>query len=139
MKKSKLYLPLIILGIIQIGTAIFFMLPDFIVEPLGFKTVGLELSVYRYVVCTLYLSVGVLYIMGALVVQIRFYTLVIACIDIPLELLSYWAGFPHMPLPYYLIVLFSTIIAIPCLFCFFHLKKSYGMTEFNKTGLKEDL
>jgi|GEM_PF-6743711 len=70
MKKSKLYLPLIILGIIQIGTAVFFMLPDFIVEPLGFKTVGLELSVYRYVVCTLYLSVGVLYIMGAFVAQI---------------------------------------------------------------------
>jgi hypothetical protein len=130
MKITKLYLPLIILGIIQIGTAVFFMLPDFIVEAVGFKTVKLELSVYQYVICSLYFSLGVLYILGAFIAEIRFSALVIVCIDIPLEVLSYWAGFPHMLLPYWLIFLFSIIIAIPCIFCFLHLKAGYSIANF---------
>jgi hypothetical protein len=131
MKKTKLYLPLMLLGVIQVGTAIFFMLPDFMIETFGFKTVGLELSVYQYVVCSLYFSLGVLYIMGALIEEIRFSALVIVCIDIPLEILSYWVGFPHMSLSYWLIVLFSIIIAIPSVFCIFHLKANYGRAKLN--------
>lgn len=123
MKKIKLFLPLFILGIIQIGTAIFFMLPNNIVEAFGFKTVSLELSVYQYVVCSLYLSLGILFLMGAYMTEVRFSALIIACIDIPLEVVSYWAGFPNMSLPYWLIFFFSIIITIPCFFCLFYLKK----------------
>jgi hypothetical protein len=130
MKKTRLYWPLAILGIIQIGTAIFFMLPDSIVEAIGFKTVKLELLVYLYVICSLYFSLGVLYLMGALMPEIRFTALIIACIDIPLEVLSYFAGFPHMSLSYLLIFFFSIIITIPCVFCYSHLIKNYCLAKF---------
>lgn len=130
MKKAKPYLPLLILGLIQVGTAIFFMLPDFIVEAFGFKTVSMDLSVYLYVVCALYFSLGVLYIMGAIMTKIRLSALVIACINIPLEVVSYWVGFPQMLLPYWLIFLFSIIIATPCVCCLFHLKMHYNMADY---------
>lgn len=129
MKKTKLYWPLIVLGIIQIGTAIFFMLPDYIIEPIGFMTVKSELLVYLYVVCSLYFSLGVLYLMGALMVEVRLPALIIACIDIPLEVLSYFAGFPHMSLPYWLISFFSIILIIPCAFCYYHLIKKDCLTK----------
>jgi hypothetical protein len=129
MKKTKLYWPLIVLGIIQIGTAIFFMLPDNIVETIGFITVKSELLVYLYVICSLYFSLGVLYLMGALMAEVRFPALIIACIDIPLEVLSYLAGFPHMSPPYWLIYFFCIIIIIPCAFCYYHLIKNYCLTK----------
>lgn len=123
MKNNKVYLPLVILGVIQLGTAIFFMLPNFIVEAIGFKTVPRELSVYLYVVCSLYFSIGVLYIIGAVKTEVKFSALVIVCIDIPLEVLSYFAGFPRMGLTYWVITFFSIMIIVPYIFCLFHLKK----------------
>ncbi len=129
MKKTKLYWPLVILGIIQIGTAIFFMLPDNIVAAIGFKTVNLELSVYLYVVCSLYFSLGVLYLMGAHLAEVRFPALIIACVDIPLEVVSYLTGFPHMSISYWLIIFFCLIITIPFVFCCFHLLKNYCLAK----------
>ncbi len=130
MGNTRLYWPLIILGCIQIGTAIFFMLPSNIVEAIGFKTVESELLVYLYVICSLYFSLGVLYLMGAKMVEVRLPALVIACINIPLEVVSYFAGFPHMSLPYWLIIFFSLSITIPCGFCFYYLIKNYCIAKF---------
>lgn len=129
MRIIKPYVPLIILAIIQIGTAIFFMLPDFIVQSIGFKTVGMELLVYKYVICSLYFSLGVLYVMGAFIEGAMMPALVIVCVDIPLEVISYWAGFSKMPLSKALIFIFSIIIVIPSIFCFFKLK-DYKLEKF---------
>lgn len=125
MQKTKQYWPLTLLGIIQTGTAIFFLLPDSIVEAFGFRTVNLELSVYLYIICSLYFSLGVLYLLGTHFTEVRFAALVIACINAPLEAASYFVGFPHMSIPYWIITLFSMCIIILGAFCFFHLKKNY--------------
>jgi hypothetical protein len=128
-KQNTLYFPLFLLGLIQISSAIFFMLPDFIVETFGFKTVGVDLIVYRYVVCSLYFSLGILYLLGAYFSVIQLSALIIVCIDIPLEILSYWIGFPSMSLPYWLIFLFSVILVVPSAFCFFHLITKYSKNK----------
>lgn len=136
MKNNKIYLPLVILGVIQIGTAIFFMLPNFIIQAVGFITVPEELDVYLYVVCSLYFSVGVLYIIGAFITEVKFSALIIVCVDIPLEAVSYFAGFPRMHLPYWLISMFSIIIIIPFIFCLLHLQRNYRITGGNYGGFK---
>lgn len=136
MQKTKQYWPLTFMGINQIGTAIFFLLPDIIVETFGFKTVNLELSVYLYVVCAFYFTLGVLYMLGTYFTEVRFAALVIVCVDAPLEAASYFAGFPHMSIPYWLIFLFSLCIIIPGALCFFHLKKHYS-DKFRGTNKEE--
>lgn len=117
MKSNKLHIPLLLLGFIQIGSAVFFMMPDAIVEAVGFKAVPEVLDVYKYVVCSLYFSIGILYVSGAINLRSRFMALLIACVDIPLELLSYWTGFPKMGVGTWLILIFSVAIALPCALC----------------------
>jgi hypothetical protein len=124
------------MGINQIGTAIFFLLPKSIVEAFGFRAVNLELSVYLYVVCAFYFTLGVLFLLGTHFKEIRFAALIILCVDAPLEAAAYFAGFPHMSIPYWIITLFCLCIIIPGTLCFFHLKKHYS-DKFHGT-LKEE-
>lgn len=137
MKQNKIFWPLMILGLIQIGTAIFFMLPASIVEAVGFISVSSELLVYVYVVCSLYFSLGILYLMGARMDGVRFPALMIACIDIPLEIMSYVVGFPHMSIPYWMIFLFCIIIMIPCIFCYYYLIRNYCLKKSSNRNMED--
>lgn len=137
MQKTKQYWPLTFMGINQIGTAIFFLLPSMIVETFGFKTVNSESLVYLYVVCAFYFTLGVLFLLGTHFKEIRFAALIILCVDVPLEAAAYFAGFPHMAIPYWIITLFGLCIIIPGAFCFFHLKQHYS-DKFHGTHKEEN-
>jgi hypothetical protein len=137
MQKTKQYWPLTFMGINQIGTAIFFLLPKSVIEAFGLRAVNLELSVYLYVVCAFYFTLGVLFLLGTHFKEVRFAALIILCVDAPLEAAAYFAGFPHMSIPYWIISLFGLCIIIPGAFSFFHLKKNYS-DKFHVTHKEEN-
>jgi hypothetical protein len=115
MKKHK---PLLILAIIQISTALGMVLTLIWPNIYTLKTLQNDLSIYCFVLASLYAALGILYLLGSVNDKHRDTALIIACINIPLEILSYWVGFPKVPIPYWSILIFSLAIGIPCYFCF---------------------
>jgi hypothetical protein len=110
--------PLLILAIIQIVSAFGMVLSLIWPNINTLKTLQNELSIYCLVLASLYAALGFLYLLGSILNKHRETALIIACINIPLEIISYWIGFPKVPIPFWLILIFSLAIGIPCYFCF---------------------
>lgn len=112
---------LLILAIIQIATAFGMVLSLIWPNIYTLKTLQNDLSIYCLVLASLYAALGLLYLLGSINDKHRETALIIACINIPLEIISYWLGFPKVPIPFWLILIFSIAIGIPCYFCFIDL------------------
>jgi hypothetical protein len=113
--------PLLILAIIQIATAFGMILSLIWPNIYTLKTLQNELSIYCLVLASLYAALGFLYLLGSIINKHRETALIVACINIPLEIISYWIGFPKVPIPFWLILIFSLAIGIPSYFCFMDL------------------
>ena len=83
---------LIILAIIQIftGINIFISKKEKI---LGMKMLTDELSIFRYLLSSLWISVSVIYVLGALNTAYFMGATILGIVNIILEIISYWAGF----------------------------------------------
>lgn len=125
---KKKMISLIILSIIQISTAISAVATSW-TELIGLKTLNGDFAVYKYVISSLYFSVGVLYLIGAINLEYRKAALLIACVDVILEIISFWVGFSVIELPIWLMMLFSLSIGIPGLLCFIELRKMKNRQE----------
>lgn len=84
---------LITLSIIQIITAIMFLASSKKDEILGMKVLTKELSVYRYLLSSLWISVSLIYLLGAFNTAYFIGATTLGIVNIILEIISYWAGF----------------------------------------------
>lgn len=84
---------LIILAIIQIITSISIFSSSKKDEILGIKMLTKELSIYRYLLSSLWLSVSVIYVFGVFNTVYFNGAITLGIVNIVLEILSYWAGF----------------------------------------------
>ncbi len=117
------YKPLFILALIQFISAIGMVLSLIWPNIYTLKTLQNDLSIYCLVLASLYAALGFLYLLGSISFKHRETAIIVACVNIPLEIISYWIGFPKVPIPYWLILVFSLVIGIPCYFCFRDLLK----------------
>jgi len=84
---------LIILAFIQIFTGLSMFFSSREDEILGIKTLGKELSLFRYLLSSLWISVSVIYVLGAFNTTYFMGASVLGIVNIILEIISYWAGF----------------------------------------------
>ena len=83
---------LIILAVIQIftGINIFISKKEKI---LGIKMLTDELSIFRYLLSSLWISVSVIYVLGIFNTEYFIGATILGIVNIVLEIISYWAGF----------------------------------------------
>lgn len=84
---------LIILALIQSFTGISMFFSSKKDEVLGIKTLARELSIFRYLLSSLWISVSVIYMLGVLNSEYFMGATVLGVVNISLEIISYWAGF----------------------------------------------
>lgn len=84
---------LIILAVIQIATAITIFFSSKQDEMFGMKMLTKELSIFRYLLSSLWISVSVIYVLGALNTAYFMGATTLGIVNIILEVISYWAGF----------------------------------------------
>ncbi len=84
---------LIFLATIQIITGISMFFSNKKVEMLGIKTLAGEQSIFRYLLSSLWISVSVIYVLGALNTIYFMGAAVLGIVNISLEIVSYWIGF----------------------------------------------
>jgi hypothetical protein len=119
---------LLILGIMQIFTAVLMLISSLVPEFAGIRTLGSDLSLYRYLFFSLYLCIAILFLVGAVNKDCRKAALLIACIDLPLELISAWAGLAHLSGAFWFLFASSVIFAVVTIVCFLELKKMIKST-----------
>jgi len=84
---------LIILAIIQVITSIALFSSSKKDEMFGMKMLTKELSIFRYILSSLWISVSVIYILGAWNTEYFKAATILGIVNIVLEIISYWAGF----------------------------------------------
>jgi hypothetical protein len=84
---------LIIIAVIQIATAITLFSSSKQDEMFGMKMLTKELSIFRYLLSSLWISVSVIYVLGALNSAYFMGATTLGIVNIVLEIISYWAGF----------------------------------------------
>lgn len=84
---------LIILAVIQIATSITIFFSSKQDEMFGMKMLTKELSIFRYLLSSLWISVSVIYILGAVNPVYFMGETTLGIVNIVLEIISYWAGF----------------------------------------------
>ncbi|MHC1683383.1 MAG: hypothetical protein AB6733_10585 [Clostridiaceae bacterium] len=86
-------LGLFILGIIQIVTGISMFLSAYKDEMFGVKTLKGSLSLYRYMLTSLWISVGIIYLAGAFINIFTIAALSLGVMNVVFEIIGYWTGF----------------------------------------------
>ena len=109
------------LAFVQIATAVGIMIPGAL-PIFGIMVPPPNLTLYLYFCASLYFSLGLLYLLGALKAEYRKAALTIAPVDVLLEILSLAFGFPPMQAPLWLIVVFSLVLLVPGVFCLLGLR-----------------
>lgn len=84
---------LIILGIIQIFTAISVLTTTTEKETFGLRMLIKEQSIFRYLLTSLWLTVSIIYFIGAFNWEYFKAASLMAIVNIILEIISYWVGF----------------------------------------------
>lgn len=116
---------LIILGIIQIITAIMFLTATKKDEILGLKVLTKDLSVYRYLLSSLWISVSLIYLLGAFNTAYFIGATTLGIVNIILEIISYWAGFSkNKNLPKWYPPFGTIVMSIPLILMVLNLLKS---------------
>lgn len=84
---------LIILAAIQIYTSISMLFSSRKDEILGIKTLSEDMSIFGYLLSSLWLSVSVIYVLGILNPAYLMGAVVLGIVNITLEIVCYWGGF----------------------------------------------
>jgi ABC-type phosphate/phosphonate transport system permease subunit len=84
---------LLLLGIIQIftGTSMFYSTSKD--EILGVKTLKGDLSIHRYMLTSLWISVGIIYLIGAFNKNVAITASLLGTLNVIFEIIGYWFGF----------------------------------------------
>lgn len=86
---------LLLLGVIQIFTAFSTFFSYTKDEIFGIRTLKDDMAVHRYMLTSLWISVGVIYLLGAFYNTFTVTALLLGIINITLEIIGYWFGFKH--------------------------------------------
>lgn len=114
---------LLLLGVIQTGTgltALFSYKKD---EMFGVKTLKGDLAVHRYMLVSLWLSVGILYLLGAFYQTFTLAALVLGIINVLFEIIGYWLGFKNNKRYWWYPYAGTAVMGAAALLCAFELYK----------------
>jgi hypothetical protein len=84
---------LLLLGLIQIVTGISSFFSSSKDEIFGVKTLKADLSVHRYMLTSLWISVGIIYLLGAFNRSFTLTASLLGVLNVAFEIIGYWAGF----------------------------------------------
>lgn len=83
---------LLLLGAIQIFTGISMFFSSYKDEILGVKTLKGDLSIHKYMLTSLWISVGIIYLIGAFNKSFAVPASLLGVLNATFEIIGYWAG-----------------------------------------------
>ena len=105
---------LAILASIQIYTSISMFFSSRKDEILGIKTLSEDMSIFRYLLSSLWISISVLYILGVFSSTYFIGASVVGIVNITLEIICYWVGFSkNRKIPKWYPPVGTIVMAIP--------------------------
>ncbi|MGL5641509.1 MAG: hypothetical protein ACRDDM_04530 [Paraclostridium sp.] len=84
---------LLLLGVTQIVTGISMFISSYKEDIFGIKTLKGDLSIYRYMLTSLWISVGIIYLIGAFSKNFALAASLLGILNVIFEVIGYWAGF----------------------------------------------
>lgn len=113
-----------ILAGIQIFTGLSMFFSSKQDEIIGIKMLTKELSIFRYLLSSLWISVSVIYVLGVFDKAFFMGATILGIVNIVLEIISYWAGFGKMRnLPKWYPWVGTIVMSIPLVLMVFNLMK----------------
>lgn len=112
---------LLLLGIIQLGTCITMLFFPKYADQFGIPALTGKLSIYRYMLSSLWLSVAIVYFLGAFNPAFTLLASILGVLNAAGEIAGYWKGFRNNKETKHFPVYGSLCMGIPAVLCLFNI------------------